>query len=312
MNTGTEENKKERKTPPKKRKRKSPLPKKEPSAKRIKSQKMLTRQGLSELSSPTHRAKFVGTAIFTSPSCSKNTQPEQAKEIDTELTVKAEPKIKSEEDLLRLPPNIPRKVVDLKDPNVPVIIRHTDGSVCHSKKLYASFNKKPPPRPDELPDLPELSEIENSNGTVTTESFPATSLDCAQKSKESELRELLDIPTTDSVLGDVNTGNPPAPDSACATVPPTTDQSTNQRQEIMDNENPQNSEATSINTDLETPDTTKGKQIDVTDANDNIKKTPINDDMRDLQDARLSLSVAKPMEKVYNEWITTFSDDSFI
>ena len=54
MNTGTEENKKEKKTPPRKRKRKSPLPKKEPSAKRIKSQKMLTRQGVNELASPNH------------------------------------------------------------------------------------------------------------------------------------------------------------------------------------------------------------------------------------------------------------------
>ena len=311
MNTGTEENKKERKTPPKKRKRKSPLPKKEPSAKRIKSQKMLTRQGLTELSSPTHRAKLVGTAIITSPSGSENTQPEQGQEINTEPTVKTEPKIKSEDDLLRLPPNIPRKVVDLKDPNVPLIIRHTDGSICHSKKSYASFNKNPPPRPDELPDLPELNETENSNETG---SFTTTSLDCAQKSKESELRELLDIANTNSVPGDVNTENPPAPASVCTTEPPTTDQIANQRQEITDNENPQNSEATSINTDLETPDTTNGKQIDVTDANENIEKTPTptptNDDLRDLQDAGLSLSVAKPMEKVYNEWITTFSDDS--
>ena len=76
MNTGTEENKKERKTPPKKRKRKSPLPRKQPSSKRIKSQKMLTRQGLRELSSPTHRAKLIGTAILTSPSSSESTQLE--------------------------------------------------------------------------------------------------------------------------------------------------------------------------------------------------------------------------------------------
>ena len=122
MNTGTEEKKKERKTPPRKRKRKSPLPKKEPSAKRIRSQRMLTRQGLSELSSPTHRAKLIGMAIVTSPSSSEATQPKQETEIDTEPNVKTEPKIKTEEDLLRLPPNVPRKVVDLRDPNVPVLI----------------------------------------------------------------------------------------------------------------------------------------------------------------------------------------------
>ena len=102
MNTSTEENKKEKKTPPRKRKRKSPLPKKAPSAKRLKTQRMLTRQGLSELSSPTHRAKLIGTAIVTSSSTSEATQPEQETEIDAETYVKTEPKIKikTEEDLL--------------------------------------------------------------------------------------------------------------------------------------------------------------------------------------------------------------------
>ena len=32
--------------------------------------------------------------------------------------------------------------------------------------------------------------------------------------------------------------------------------------------------------------------------------------MRDLQDAGLGSPREKPMEKAYNEWITTFSDDS--
>ena len=187
MNTGTEERKKEKKTPPKKRKRKSPLPKKEPSSKRIKTQKMLTRQGLSELSSPTHKARLIGTAIVTSPSSSESTQPEQESEINAEPNIKTEQKIKTEEDLLRLPPNVPRKVVDLRDPNVPVLIRHTDGSVCHSKRSYAYYNKRPPPRPDELPDLPELTESENLNGTVNTENSPAISSDDAHKSKESAL-----------------------------------------------------------------------------------------------------------------------------
>ena len=122
MNTGTEERKKEKKTPPKKRKRKSPLPKKEPSFKRIKTQKMLTRQGLNELSSPTQKARLIGTVIVTSPSSSESTQPEETAEINTELKIKTEQIIKTEEDLLKLPPNVPRKVVDLKDPNVPVLI----------------------------------------------------------------------------------------------------------------------------------------------------------------------------------------------
>ena len=101
---------------------------------------MLTRQGLSELSSPTHSARLIGTAIVTSPSSSEATQSEQ----ETESKVKTEPKIKTEDDLLRLPPNVPRKVVDLRDPNVPVLIRHPDGSVCYSEKSYTSYNKKNP------------------------------------------------------------------------------------------------------------------------------------------------------------------------
>ena len=222
MNTGTEENKKEKKTPPKKRKRKFPLPKKQPSSKRIRSQKMLTRQGLNELSSPTHRAKLIGMAIVTSPSSSGSTHPETG--LDTDLTVKVEPKIKTEEDLLRLPPNVPRKVVYLKDPNVPLLIRHTDGSVCHSKKSYASYNKKPPPRPNELPDLPDLTETDRLNVDVTTENFPSTLSEGASNSKESELRNLLGLPTSDSVSRDVNTESPPDQSSACVTLPPVTDQ----------------------------------------------------------------------------------------
>ena len=80
MNTCTEEKKKEKKTPPRKRKRKSPLPRKEPSAKRIKSQNMLTRQGLKELASPNHTAKLIGTAVVMSPSSSESTQTEQEKD----------------------------------------------------------------------------------------------------------------------------------------------------------------------------------------------------------------------------------------
>ena len=206
MNTGTEENKKEKKTPPKKRKRKSPLPKKEPSAKRIKAQQRLTRQGLNELASPNHRAKLIGTVIVTSPSSSESTPPDH--EILREPDIKQEIKIKTEEDLLHLPPNVPRKVVDLKDPAVPLIIRHTDGSVCHSKKSYAFYNKEPPPRPNELPDLPDPLDR-----AVNTENSASVS---APNSMESELRDLLDLHSPeeaeqhekqDEPTPDVNTGN---------------------------------------------------------------------------------------------------------
>ena len=214
MNTGTEEKKTEKKTPPKKRKRTSPLPKKEPSAKRIRSQNMLTRQGIKNLASPNHDARLLGTAIITSPSSSESNQ-EVDGNMSIESIVKSEPDIKQEkeDDFLRLPPNVPRKVVDLNDPNVLVTIRHRHGTLCHSKKSYASYNQLPPPRPDELPDLPNSPTC----GVVTTENrSPSTS-----EINENELRKLLDIPTgnrsavvvntenstrTDSV-GDVNTEN---------------------------------------------------------------------------------------------------------
>ena len=169
---GTEENKKEKKTPPKRVKRKSPLPKKEPSAKRIRSQRMLTRQGLRELASPNHSAKLIGTAVVTSPSSSEATQSEHEKETNSELEIKPEIKIKTEEDLLiRLPPNVPRKVVNLQDPNVLVTIRHTDGSLCHSKKSYALLQPTSTYQDyTNLPDLPDLSEKNTGESDVNTES----------------------------------------------------------------------------------------------------------------------------------------------
>ena len=115
---------------------------------------MLTRQGVNELASPNHTGRLIGTVVVTSPSSSNSTQPET--EIKTEI------KIKTEEDILRLPPNVPRKIVDLRDPTVPLVIRHTDGSLCHSKKSYAFYNKTPPPRHDELPDLPDIEPASNT------------------------------------------------------------------------------------------------------------------------------------------------------
>ena len=115
------------------------------------------------------------------------------------MIVKSEPDIKKEDDLLRLPPNVPRKVVDLSDPNVLVTIRHRDGTLCHSKKSYAFYNQLPPPRPDELPDLPNSPRSD----AVTTESrTPSMS-----EIKENELRNLLDIPNRNDSAGVVNTDN---------------------------------------------------------------------------------------------------------
>ena len=375
MNTGTEENKKEKKTPPRKRKRESPLPKKEPSAKRIKSQKMLTRQGVNELASPNHTGRLIGTVVVTSPSSSDSTQPET--EIKTEI------KIKTEEDILRLPPNVPRKVVDLRDPTVPLVIRHTDGSLCHSKKSYAFYNKTPPPRHDELPDLPD---IEPASNTVT----PPAATDTLN-TKELELRDLLDLPTpneadsvgnTESETLCANKPHASAVDTEknvhrsrsnntgdeTAEIPKTSQEHQPKTTSLNDTSNSQltttaihpntgtlsvnNDEADDqrdLNADKPTPNqesTEKTPSIndDSNGANttneisnqDSTAKTPsINDDsnganttneislntdtpsinndaddQRDLTDAGLKLTKEKPIEKAYNEWLTTFSDDS--
>ena len=183
------------------------------------------------------------------------------------------------------------------------------------------ITKKTPPRPHESPDLPDST----IDGTVNTESSPATTLDSAMKSKESELRDLLDLPTPNSVHRDVNTESPPASDLTEAAIPSSESQilpdppDTNERgpqdkpqletihtQESTDMDNQQNQEIMSINTELDTPITNDGARDNASSINSHTN----NEDMRDLHDAGLSPSREKPMEKVYNEWITTFSDDS--
>ena len=339
---------------------------------------MLTRQGLNELASPNHRAKLIGTAIVTSPSSSKSTQPEQEYVTQGELDIKSEIKIKTEEDLLHLPPNVPRKVVDLRDPNVPLIIRHTDGSLCHSKKSYAFYNKAPPPRPNELPDLPDSLELNTSTRAVNTENIASASASvCAPNSVESKLRDLLDLQAPnddeqfekglqDKPTSDVNTGkntvnnvsdntengqvkkgpqDKPASDvnTRKNTVDNVSDSMenyparnetignaidnqelansnnnedrisatiTNCNEEVINNANDTSPGTTSINTVSEIQETSIG--TDHNSSTPSINKQVALDiaDRRELHDAGLSPSHAKPIEKVYNEWITTFSDDS--
>ena len=359
MNTGTEENKKEKKTPPRKRKRKSPLPKKEPSAKRMKSQKMLTRQGVNELASPNHTGRLIGTVVVTSPSSSDSTQPET--ETNNKVEIKTEIKIKTEEEILRLPPNVPRKVVDLRDPAVPLIIRHTNGSLCHSKKSYAFYNRTPPPRNDELPDLPDIDPAVNAGIAHTATHTPNTS--------ESELRDLLGLPTTekDSVVNTesatadidsqdaqksavvekkilsarpknmedrterVGLEDPTGENSnhandqhnlTQADTPFSNQEPASETASTNDTSNAQNTTneihpntgTLSINND----NTDDQRELQAVSPNSNLEPnndTPsINnndaDDQRELREAGLNQPKEKPIDKVYNEWLTTFSDDS--
>ena len=325
MNTGTEERKIEKKTPPRKRKRKSPLPKKEPSAKRIKSHIMLTRQGVKNLSSPGHEGKLIGTAFITSPSSSESNQPDDGNK-SMESVVKIEPNIKKEDDILKLPPNVPRTTVDLMDPNVRVTIRHRDGSFCHSKKSYASYNQSPPPRPDELPDLPSTQNIDS----VTTGN-PTTNL---TEHNEKELRDLLDIPTvttlSKSPATEVDTENRESNSPGKSShVEPAVDVNT-ENSKIQSPRNTTHDKTGDVNTERRDGNTASindtqtqnlDRQVDINNNRDTSAKSPINthtdnsaeseqDDRNDLLAAGLNTTQERPLEKVYNEWITTFSDDS--
>ena len=316
MNTGTEERKTEKKTPPRKRKHKSPLPKKEPSSKRIKAQKMLTRQGVKNLSSPGHDGKLVGTAIITSPSSSDSNAPNDGNR-STESTVKSEPNIKKEDDFLQLPPNMPRTVVDLKDPNVQVTIRHRDGSLCHSKKSYASYNQIPPPRPDELPDIPGAQ----NDDSVTTENSKTD----LTKVNENELRDLLGIPvaTTPTVLVDADNHDSNSLNQSSREEPSTGVNTENSA--MLSLRKTTDDETGGINTERQDGITASINNKITQNGVSNLKDTTVNSPKNTQKDNSTNsdheeykhllaegptTTQEKPSEKVYNEWITTFSDDS--
>ena len=196
-------------------------------------------------------------------------------------------------------------MVDLRDPNVPLLIRHTDGSVCHSKKSYAFYNKEPPARPDELPDLPETVDTSNLNGAVNTENSDPTSPDRSQKTRNSELRDLLGLTTTDSANQDVNTENPPNPNPATATPLSGTDTPTTEGADPqgMNFQIEANRETTSINTDLEASESESTHSNQVVDktastnTNKNIVDAPMNDDMKDLHEAGLIHPLKNPWRR---------------
>ena len=73
-----------------------------------------------------------------------------AKEIKDENNGK---KIKTEQDWLKLPKNVPKENISLDDPNVSPRLIHKDGTICHSKTYWSSIKRKPPLKEFELPDL---------------------------------------------------------------------------------------------------------------------------------------------------------------
>ena len=73
-----------------------------------------------------------------------------AKEIEDENNGK---KIKTKQDWLKLPKNVPKENISLDDPNVHPRLIHKDGTICHSKTYWSSIKRKPPLKEFELPDL---------------------------------------------------------------------------------------------------------------------------------------------------------------
>ena len=90
--------------------------------------------------SENEQIKLIGTVIITLP----------AKEIKDENNGK---KVKTEQDWLKLPKNIPKENISLDDPNVHPRPIHKDGTICHSKIYWSSIKRKPPLKEFELPDL---------------------------------------------------------------------------------------------------------------------------------------------------------------
>ena len=98
----------------------------------------ITRKSLQK--SDNEQTKLIGTVIITPP----------AKEIKNENDGQ---KVKTEQDWLKLPKNIPKENISLDDPNVHPRLIHKDGTICHSKTYWSSIKRKPPLKEFELPDL---------------------------------------------------------------------------------------------------------------------------------------------------------------
>ena len=126
-------------SPPRKRKQSKAVALCEPSQTVIAARNhRVTQKSLQK--SEYEQTKLIGTVIITPP----------AKEIKEENDSKI---IKTEQDWLKLPKNIPKENISIDDPNVRPRLIHKDGTICHSKTYWASIKRKPPLKEFELPDL---------------------------------------------------------------------------------------------------------------------------------------------------------------
>ena len=137
LNLGTDSN--DDSSPPRKCKQSKAVALREPSQTVIVARNQrITRKSLQK--SNNEQTKLIGTVIITPP----------AKEIKDENDRK---KVKTEQDWLKLPKNIPNEDISLDDPNVHPRLIHKDGMICHGKTYWSSIRRKPPLKEFELPDL---------------------------------------------------------------------------------------------------------------------------------------------------------------
>ena len=126
-------------SPPRKCKQSKVVALREPSQTVIAARNQrITRKSLQK--SNNEQTKLIGTVIITPP----------AKEIKDENDGK---KVKTEQDWLKLPKNVPKENISLDDLNVRPRLIHKDGTICHSKTYWSSIKRKPPLKEFELPDL---------------------------------------------------------------------------------------------------------------------------------------------------------------
>ena len=114
----------------------------------------ITRKSLQK--SDNEQTKLIGTVIITPP----------AKEIKNDNDGQ---KVKTEQDWLKLPKNIPNENISLDDPNVCPRLIHKDGTICQSKTYWSSIKRKPPLKEFELPDL--FSDNEELEAKIVTENM---------------------------------------------------------------------------------------------------------------------------------------------
>ena len=124
-----------------------------------------------------------------------------------ESSIKSE--IKKEEYWLKLPKNIPTDSQPLTDPSININITYGDGSICRNRKAWASFNREPPPRDDELADLEEPYYLRSKpKPSVNTDKSMNKQSDCEAVTTENTNKLPAAITQPDSEPDTITTEKP--------------------------------------------------------------------------------------------------------